>query len=175
MADIPPKISLMQSKRVIYNILVLSQNLKWPRKFLLADEKLFVKWDNLAAACAPSARTRWPLDSLIFIFESSNRVRWKGLDLSFHFQPTFQSSDVWELSYGPKRKKVCLKITYFLVKTIFRRFKWPRSPTFGLKSLLHNVEIFKIIKYAEIRGKIFRVKHLTLRVFHFHQIWKIKV
>ena len=72
-------------------------------------------------------------------------------------------------------KKVCLKITYFLVKTIFRRFKWPRSPTFGLKSLLHNVEIFKIIKYAEIREKIFRVKHPTLRVFHFHQIWKIKV
>ena len=72
-------------------------------------------------------------------------------------------------------KKVCLKITYFLVKVVFRRFKWPRSPNFGLKSLLHNVDIFKIIKYAEIREKIFRVKHLTLRVFHFHQIWKIKV
>ena len=72
-------------------------------------------------------------------------------------------------------KKVYPKITYFLVKAIFRRFKWPRFPKFGLKSLLNNVEIFKIIKYAEIGEKIFRVKHPTLRVFHFHQIWKIKV
>ena len=61
------------------------------------------------------------------------------------------------------------------MKAIFRRFKWPKSPSFGLKLLLHNEEIFKIIKYAEIGEKIFRVKHPTLRVFHFHQIWKIKV
>ena len=72
-------------------------------------------------------------------------------------------------------KKVCLKITYFLVKANFRRFKWPKSPNYGLKSLSHNAKIFKIIKYTEIREKIFRMKHPTLRVFHFHQIWKIKV
>jgi len=71
--------------------------------------------------------------------------------------------------------KVCLKITYFLVKTIFRQFRRPKSPKYGLKSLSHNVDIFKIIKYTEIREKNFRVKHLILRVFHFHQIWKIKV
>ena len=71
--------------------------------------------------------------------------------------------------------KVCLKITYFLVKTIFRQLRRPKSPKYGLKSVSHNVEIFKIIKYTEIREKIFRVKHLILRVFHFHQIWKIKV
>ena len=31
-------------------------------------------------------------------------MRWKGLDLSFHFQPILRSCDVWELSYRPKRK-----------------------------------------------------------------------
>ena len=84
-------------------------------------------------------------------------MRWKGLGLSFHFQPVLRSCDVWELSYRRKRKESQRKNANFQGWGILAHFWPPKIDLFGHK--WNNLEVFnlvskKITKFATKPSKI---------------------